>query len=189
MLSQLPIILAWRNLTESERRLATSVACAAFAVVLMFMENGFRNALLDGTVAAIRRIDGQPVLINPQRDTSPSRCSSPAAAWNRPGASQAYSRRARSTSRRGEHSGGARSRGFAAHPSARLSPGATCLPSPRSAASGIRWSVPTPHWPTGSRRTRNSVRSARARDPEFSGHSIRIAGTFASGPTSRITAP
>ena len=33
----------------------------------MFMENGFRNALLDGTVAAIQRIDGQLVLINPQR--------------------------------------------------------------------------------------------------------------------------
>jgi putative ABC transport system permease protein len=67
MLSRLPIILAWRNLTESRRRLATSVAGVAFAVVLMFMENGFRNALLDGTVAAIRRIDGQLVLINPQR--------------------------------------------------------------------------------------------------------------------------
>jgi putative ABC transport system permease protein len=67
MTSQLPILLAWRNLTESKRRLATSVAGAAFAVVLMFMENGFRNALLDGTVAAIRRIDGQLVLLNPQR--------------------------------------------------------------------------------------------------------------------------
>jgi putative ABC transport system permease protein len=67
MLSRLPILLAWRNLTESKRRLATSVAGTAFAVVLMFMENGFRNALLDGTVAAIRRIDGQLVMINPQR--------------------------------------------------------------------------------------------------------------------------
>jgi putative ABC transport system permease protein len=67
MLSKLPILLAWRNLTESKKRLATSVAGTAFAVVLMFMENGFRNALLDGTVAAIRRIDGELVLINPQR--------------------------------------------------------------------------------------------------------------------------
>src|SRR3954447_14252711 len=67
MLSRLPILLAWRNLTESKRRLATSVAGAAFAVVLMFMENGFRNALIDGTVAAIRRIDGPLVLVNPQR--------------------------------------------------------------------------------------------------------------------------
>jgi putative ABC transport system permease protein len=67
MPSQLPIVLSWRNLTESKKRLATSVAGTAFAVVLMFMENGFRNALLDGTVAAIRRIDGQLVLINPQR--------------------------------------------------------------------------------------------------------------------------
>src|SRR3954449_9075447 len=67
MLSRLPIMLSWRNLTESKKRLATSVAGTAFAVVLMFMENGFRNALLDGPVAAIRRIDGQLVLINPQR--------------------------------------------------------------------------------------------------------------------------
>jgi putative ABC transport system permease protein len=67
MLSRLPILLAWRNLTESKRRLATSVAGTAFAVVLMYMENGFRNALLDGTVAVIRRIDGQLVMINPQR--------------------------------------------------------------------------------------------------------------------------
>jgi putative ABC transport system permease protein len=67
MLSPLPIILAWKNLTESKKRLMTSVAGTAFAVVLMFMENGFRNALLDGTVAAIRRIDGDFVLINPQR--------------------------------------------------------------------------------------------------------------------------
>jgi putative ABC transport system permease protein len=64
---QLPIHLAWRNLTESKIRLATSVAGTAFAVVLMFMENGFRNALLDGMVAVIRRIDGQLVVINPQR--------------------------------------------------------------------------------------------------------------------------
>lgn len=67
MLRSLPTFLAWRNLTESKRRLATSVAGAAFAVVLMFMENGFRNALLDGTVAPIRRIDGDLVLINPER--------------------------------------------------------------------------------------------------------------------------
>jgi putative ABC transport system permease protein len=67
MLSRLPIALAWKNLTESRKRLATSVAGAAFAVVLMFMENGFRNALLDGTVAAIVRIKGDLVLINPQR--------------------------------------------------------------------------------------------------------------------------
>src|SRR5262249_46838039 len=65
MLSQLPIALAWKNLTESRKRLATSVAGAAFAVVLMFMENGFRNALLDGTVAAVRRIDRDVVRITP----------------------------------------------------------------------------------------------------------------------------
>src|SRR5262249_58227263 len=66
MLSRLPITLAWKNLTESKKRLATSVAGTAFAVVLMFMENGFRNGLLDGTGAGIRRTESQPVLINPQ---------------------------------------------------------------------------------------------------------------------------
>jgi putative ABC transport system permease protein len=39
-------------------RLAASVAGAAFAVVLMLVENGFRNALLDNMVAVVRGLDG-----------------------------------------------------------------------------------------------------------------------------------
>jgi len=57
--------LAWRNLTESKPRLFASVAGAAFAVTLMFMENGFRNALLDSMVNVIERIDGEMVLVSP----------------------------------------------------------------------------------------------------------------------------
>jgi putative ABC transport system permease protein len=56
------IPLAWRNLTESKRRLAASLAGTAFAVTLMFMENGFRNALLDSMVNVIDRFDCQLVV-------------------------------------------------------------------------------------------------------------------------------
>ena len=58
------IPLAWRNLTENKRRLLASVAGTAFAVTLMFMENGFRHAMLDSMVNVIERLDGQIVILN-----------------------------------------------------------------------------------------------------------------------------
>jgi putative ABC transport system permease protein len=58
------IPLAWRNLTENRRRLLTSVAGTAFAVTLMFMENGFRHAMLDSMVNVIERLDGQVVVLS-----------------------------------------------------------------------------------------------------------------------------
>jgi putative ABC transport system permease protein len=58
------IPLAWRNLTENKRRLMASVAGTAFAVTLMFMENGFRHAMLDSMVNLIERLDGQIVLLS-----------------------------------------------------------------------------------------------------------------------------
>ncbi len=58
------IPLAWRNLTQSKVRLAASVAGAAFAVVLMLVENGFRNALLDNMVAVVLNLDGDLFLTN-----------------------------------------------------------------------------------------------------------------------------
>jgi putative ABC transport system permease protein len=56
--------LAWRNLTESPVRLAASVAGAAFAVTLMFMQLGFRGALLDSMVSVVRGLDGGLFLVN-----------------------------------------------------------------------------------------------------------------------------
>jgi putative ABC transport system permease protein len=56
--------LAWRNLTESKVRLAASVAGTAFAVTLMFMELGFRGALLDSMVGVVRALDGELFLVN-----------------------------------------------------------------------------------------------------------------------------
>jgi putative ABC transport system permease protein len=61
------IPVAWRNLTEHPWRLLGSVAGAAFAVVLMLVEGGFRSALLDNMVAIIRRIDGDLFVINRER--------------------------------------------------------------------------------------------------------------------------
>ena len=58
MLPRAIIPLAWRNLTENKRRLLASVAGTAFAVTLMFMENGFRHAMLDSMVNVIERLDG-----------------------------------------------------------------------------------------------------------------------------------
>ena len=61
------IPLAWRNLTEDPWRLSASLAGAAFAVVLMFSQVGFRNALLENMVAVIEHLDGELFLINRER--------------------------------------------------------------------------------------------------------------------------
>ncbi len=59
--------LAWRNLTEDPWRLATSTAGASFAVILMFSQVGFRNALLENMVAVIDDLDGQLFMTNRER--------------------------------------------------------------------------------------------------------------------------
>jgi putative ABC transport system permease protein len=56
--------LSWKNLAENKVRLAASVAGTAFAVTLMFMELGFRGALLDSMVAVMRSLDGDLFLVN-----------------------------------------------------------------------------------------------------------------------------
>src|SRR5579862_591255 len=56
--------LAWRNLMSNKRRLARSTAGIAFAVVLMLIELGFRNAFLDSALEVIRHIDGDIVMVS-----------------------------------------------------------------------------------------------------------------------------
>lgn len=56
--------LAWRNLTENRWRMFASVSGAAFAVVLMLLQNGFRNALVDSMTALIVHMDGELFLTN-----------------------------------------------------------------------------------------------------------------------------
>jgi putative ABC transport system permease protein len=49
--------LAWANLTANKLRFAASLAGVAFAVVLMFVQYGFKNALLDSTATLLNRLD------------------------------------------------------------------------------------------------------------------------------------
>jgi putative ABC transport system permease protein len=56
--------LAWRNLVHSWRRLAVALGGIAFAVVLVFMETGFENALFDSTVKVIDVLDADILLVN-----------------------------------------------------------------------------------------------------------------------------
>jgi putative ABC transport system permease protein len=56
--------LAWLNLTHQKGRFALSLAGVGFAVVLMFVEFGFYNALLDSTVALIDLFDADLVIVS-----------------------------------------------------------------------------------------------------------------------------
>lgn len=49
--------LAWKNLIDDPRRLLLASAGVGFAAVLMFTQNGFRNALLDSPVQLIEWMD------------------------------------------------------------------------------------------------------------------------------------
>ncbi|QEG40577.1 FtsX-like permease family protein [Roseimaritima ulvae] len=64
--------LAWKNLTADWRRLLLGAAGVGFAVVLMFMQNGFRNALLDSPVQMVRMLNTDLVAISAARYSLPS---------------------------------------------------------------------------------------------------------------------
>ncbi len=59
--------LAWKNSTSDPKRLVIRCAGITFAVVLMFMQTGFRNALFDSNVRAFEMIDCDIVLKNESR--------------------------------------------------------------------------------------------------------------------------
>jgi putative ABC transport system permease protein len=54
--------LAVRNLTAEPRRFVLSLAGVSFAVMLMFVEAGFYNALLDASVSLIDRFDADLIM-------------------------------------------------------------------------------------------------------------------------------
>jgi putative ABC transport system permease protein len=63
--TNLPTVpLAWRNLLSNKRRLSHSIAGIAFAVLLMMVELGFRNAFIDSMLLAIRALDGDIMLVS-----------------------------------------------------------------------------------------------------------------------------
>lgn len=65
--------LAWKNLVHDRRRLIVAVSGVGFAVVLIFMELGFLNALLESTVQVLRRLNGELVLISSAKYALPAR--------------------------------------------------------------------------------------------------------------------
>lgn len=64
--------LAWYNLTADPRRLAIAVGGVGFAVLLMFIELGFLNALLDSTVQVLRLIRGELVMVSSTKYALPA---------------------------------------------------------------------------------------------------------------------
>ena len=65
--------LAWRNLTHDPIRFVLFLAGVVFAVVLMFVQLGFRGALLDSQTALHTRVDADLILVNPLRRALPMR--------------------------------------------------------------------------------------------------------------------
>ncbi|MBJ7898368.1 MAG: FtsX-like permease family protein [Cyanobacteria bacterium RI_101] len=63
------IPLAWRQLTHEKMRLLVALAGIAFADVLMFMQLGFKNALLDSAVRLPKGLNGDIFLVGSQTDT------------------------------------------------------------------------------------------------------------------------
>ncbi len=56
--------LAWRGIVHNKKRFVLSTLGIMFATVLMFMQMGFLNALLDSQVALLRRLNGDIVITN-----------------------------------------------------------------------------------------------------------------------------
>jgi putative ABC transport system permease protein len=61
--------LAWRNLTHDKRRFLVSTTGIALAVLLVFVELGFWNALLDASVALVRQFNGELIVVSKARYT------------------------------------------------------------------------------------------------------------------------
>jgi putative ABC transport system permease protein len=65
--------LARKTLTHNLRRLLAALAGVGFAVVLMFMQTGFRQALYDSTVKIITDLDADLLLVNSVQHALPAR--------------------------------------------------------------------------------------------------------------------
>lgn len=71
MLDKTP--LAWKNLTHDRRRLIVAISGVGFAVVLIFIELGFMNALLESTVQILRKLNGELVMVSTAKYAMPAR--------------------------------------------------------------------------------------------------------------------
>lgn len=61
--------LAWKNLTHDVRRLVVAVCGVAFAVILMFTQVGFQNALFDSQVKLIDDLNGDIFIVSKAKYT------------------------------------------------------------------------------------------------------------------------
>src|SRR5436190_12424151 len=59
--------LAWKNLTHDRVRFALFASGIAFAVVLMAVQLGIMNAMLDSNTVIFSRLNADLVLVNPAR--------------------------------------------------------------------------------------------------------------------------
>ncbi len=64
-----PIPLAWRNLSHDRVRFALFMSGIAFAVVLMGVQLGIMNAMLDSNTAILRAMKCDLILVNPNRSS------------------------------------------------------------------------------------------------------------------------
>ncbi len=62
-----PVPLAWKNLAHDKVRFALFASGIGFAVVLMGVQYGIMNAMLDSNTVLIQRLKGEIVLINPNK--------------------------------------------------------------------------------------------------------------------------
>jgi putative ABC transport system permease protein len=62
--------LAWINLVHNRQRFITALGAVVFAVVLMFIQLGFRNAMLQSSVEFINRLDADLILTSRHRYVS-----------------------------------------------------------------------------------------------------------------------
>ncbi|MCI0701240.1 MAG: FtsX-like permease family protein [Planctomycetia bacterium] len=62
-----PVPLAWKNLAHDKVRFALFASGIGFAVVLMGVQLGIMNAMLDANTVLIERFKGELVLVNPSR--------------------------------------------------------------------------------------------------------------------------
>jgi len=60
------IPLAWLQLKREKVRLLVALAGIGFAVILMFLQLGFQDALFESAITLHRNIEGDIFLISPQ---------------------------------------------------------------------------------------------------------------------------
>jgi putative ABC transport system permease protein len=72
-MSHFRVPLAWLNMTHDRRRFVLFSVGIALAVGLIFVEYGFRNALLDSNVLLIQRLNADLAVISGQRAALPFR--------------------------------------------------------------------------------------------------------------------